>query len=96
MFNNNIIMIFYCNMMEIEKINNVSINNTIINGYIYITPNESVPVKIVIYYNTTLNTIIEYLNNNNNDITFGKDKFTVNLIQAYDINNNIYEGYIIT
>jgi len=96
MFNNNIIMIFYCNMMEIEKINNVSINNTIINGYIYINPNETVPVKIVIYYNTTLNTIVEYLNNYNTNITFGKEKFTVNLIKAYDINNDIYEGYIIT
>lgn len=93
---NNVIMIFYCNMMDIEKINNISINNTIINGYIYRTYNETIPVKIVIYYNKMLNDIVEYLNNNNNNITFGKERFTLEIVKAYDINNNSYEGYIIT
>tara|TARA_Y100001980_G_C14285122_1_gene118147 strand:- start:14 stop:265 length:252 start_codon:yes stop_codon:yes gene_type:complete len=83
-------------MMEIEKINNISINNTIISGYIYKTCNESIPVKIVTYYNITLNDIIEYLNINNNNITFGKERFTLEIVKAYDINNNSYEGYIIT
>jgi hypothetical protein len=93
---NNIIMIFYCNMMEIEKINNISINNNIINGYIYRSYNETIPVKIVIYYNITLNDIVEYLNNNNNNISFGKERFKLDLVTAYDINHNMYEGYIIT
>jgi hypothetical protein len=83
-------------MMDIEKINNISINNTIINGYIYKMYNETIPVKIVTYYNITLNDIVTYLNNNNNNITFGKKRFTLDIVKAYDINNNSYEGYIIT
>lgn len=92
----NITMIFYSNMKDIDKINSISINNSIINGYMYRSYNETIPVKIVTYYNITINEILEYLYNNNDDITFGKHRFTVDTIKAYDINNNCYKGYIIT
>ena len=87
--------IFYKNMRNEENIKKLQVNYSYIDGYIlFENSHYKDNIKIVNFYNTTLESILQKLASINN-IQFEKEKYILNTIKAYDYNNRSYIGYII-